>query len=121
MVTAPGHWRIFPDRRSLYGPRSVPATGGSLGPTTPGRDTAPRRSVRAVGQRICASARSGSCASSYRSKKRKRSARRRYPVSGLPARFLDVRCLPHHALGAFAAKQLDGIVVIDVAELSLVD
>ena len=36
-------------------------------------------------------------------------------------RLLRVRRFPHHALAALAAQQLDRIVIVDVAELSLVD
>ncbi|MCB2038992.1 MAG: hypothetical protein KDF56_19045, partial [Ottowia sp.] len=45
------------------------------------------------------------------------------PVSGPRglARLLHVGGFPHHALAALAAEQLDRIVIVDVAELSLVD
>src|SRR5712672_1221189 len=36
-------------------------------------------------------------------------------------RFSRVGRFPHHALAALAAEQLDRIVIVDVAELSLVD
>src|ERR1700694_5754063 len=36
-------------------------------------------------------------------------------------RFPGVGCFPHHALAALAAEQFDRIVIVDVAELSLVD
>ena len=36
-------------------------------------------------------------------------------------RFPDVGRLPHHALATLAAEQLDGVVIVDMAELSLVD
>jgi hypothetical protein len=36
-------------------------------------------------------------------------------------RLLRIRRCPHHPLAAFAAEQLNRIMIVDVVELSLVD
>ncbi len=44
-----------------------------------------------------------------------------YPFAAAHPRLLRIRRFPHHALAALAAQQLDRVVIVDVAELSLVD